>query len=364
MFYASDKMLIIDSHINVEARPVDHSTGQSGSESQYNSISTNNPTSSSLASQQSTEPAAPAAPAASAASAASTKPATVQVSNQGLAGHARPAVPAVPAAKRKCVMPMPVPAKLSKQERIVSIDSSNTQLLMLTTSTTSVFGLTRSNTISSKPIRTNVAAKLGKLLPGLSNTALLMTDKLILWSKHKKQDLGKFKQVADLAVFKQNDQPDQHDQYCALVATNVSGEIWQVDFDLAGKVHSKQLFCKMQQHIVSVAKTASWVCVAQRMQIVVVSWTNRHTEHKLCKTDLPAKLCSFNDRLFAVSNRIQVWENSNLPDNSTQQSCAVTQSGSVVACAANRDGLLVVHFQQNSFIVNYTNDDLVHSGVL
>ena len=236
--------------------------------------------------------------------------------------------------------------------------------MMLTTSTTSIFGLSQTNTISSKPIRINVAAKLGKLLPSLPDAALLMTDKLILWSKHKKQDLGGFKQVADLAVFEQNDQHDQHDQYCALVATNVSGEIWQVEFNLAGKVQSKQLFGKMQQHIVSVAKTASWVCVALRMQIVVVSWTNRHTVHKLCKTHLPAKLCSFNDRLFAVSNRIQVWNSSNLPDNSRQQSCAVTQGGPVVACAANQNGLMVVHFQQNSFIVNYTNDDLVHSGVL
>ena len=253
---------------------------------------------------------------------------------------------------------------MSKQERIVSIDISNTELLMLTTSTASIFGLTGSNTMRSKTNRTNVAAKLGRLLPGLPDAALLMTDKLIWWSKRKKQDLGRFKQVADLAVFKQNDQPDQHNQYCALVATNVSGEIWQVDFDLAGKVQSKQLFGKMQQHIVSVAKTASWVCVALRMQIVVVSWTNRHTVHKLCKTDLPAKLCSFDDRLFAVSNRIQVWNNSNLPDNIMQRSCALTQSGSVVACAANQNGLMVVHFQQNSFIVNYTNDDLAHSGVL
>ena len=359
MFYASNKMITINPEIRVSVQPANDSTGsQSDSESQYNAISTSRSTSPSPASQQSTEPAASATPTKP------TKPATVQVSDQGLAGHARPAAPAVPAAKRKCVMPMPVPAKLSKQERIVSIDILNTQLLMLTTSTTSIFDLTESNTISSKPIRTNVAAKLGKLLPGLSNTALLMTDKLILWSKHKKQDLGTFKQVADLAVFEQNDQHDQHNQYCALVATNVSGEIWQVDFNLAGKVHSKQLFCKMQQQIVSVAKTASWVCVAQMMQIVVVSWTNRHTVHTLCKTDLPAKLCSFNDRLFAVSNRIQVWNNSNLPDNSKQQSCAVTQSGSVVACAANQNGLMVVHFQQNSFIVNYTNDDLVHSGVL
>lgn len=318
MFYASDIILTIDQNNLVVT--------------QHTSIQTSDSTESSLASttsQASTAPSTPAAPAAPA----------VRESNRV---HARPGP-----SKRKCAMPasMHLSAKLSKHDRVVSIDVLDNQLLVLTTSKAFIYNLETNNTTNSRPISINVAAKLGKLVPDRADTVLLMTDKLVLWTKHKKQIVDTFNQVAGLAVFCETT-TNTTDKTYALVATNPSGEIWQVNL----YEPEKQLFTTMRRHIVSIAKTTEWVCVALHANIVIVSWANRYVTHVLCRTVVPAKLCSFADKLCAVSDTIQVWPNCRQQD---VQTCSAVQKGAVLACAVNSACLFVAHLLTTSFIVKY-----------
>ena len=281
-------------------------------------------------------------------------------------GSARAAQPA----KRKvsCELPTTLPKlpRLARSETVLCIDVLQNQLLVLTTKKASIYTLdtlANGELTQSKAKIIHVAAKLAKLLP--DNQMLCLSDKLVLYTHHKHhkpEQLAKFAKTTIPAGLATHNHDDR--EY-AIVALNPAGEIWQVD------MHSKQMnsFTRMRRNVVSLASLPDWLCVALHDGITVISWQDRYVVHTL-RTNLanlaPSKLCSCDDKLFAVSTTIQVWTNQRILQTTRNQHNVIVDSeqqcearrDAIIACAADDNHLFVAHLLQTPLVDKYTYKQL------